>query len=46
MEEKLKKVLFAFVKRVSKGNTTSEAETNALPEVAKVLASLLGYEEE
>lgn len=46
MEEKPEKVLFAFAKRVSKENTTSEAETNVLLEIAKVLASLLEYEEE
>lgn len=43
MEEELTNVLFDFVKRVSKGETTSETEVQVLPEVANVLKELIIY---
>lgn len=41
MYEELEKTLFEFVKRVSKGETTSDLEVQVLPEVVRELKDLL-----
>jgi predicted nucleic acid-binding Zn-ribbon protein len=39
-KRKITKCLWDFVKRVSKGDTTSDTEVQVLPEVAQVLVNL------
>lgn len=42
-KSKIENALIDFIERVSKGETTSEKETEVLPEVVNALANLTKY---
>lgn len=43
LESKVENALINFIERVSKGETTSEKETEVLPEVVNALADLIKH---